>query len=62
MAILVFRCADCETVWNWEDEAQICCAPYPHDAYQCETCSAVYDDEMDADVCCLESAENDCAA
>lgn len=55
-ALECWRCPECREVYDWEDEAEECCAePAPAVTSQptCPVCAAEYTSHRDAADCCL---------
>lgn len=50
-----WRCDECHTWYDWEDEAHKCCAPSITEGYKCKACGAYHPDAADAEGCCVVS-------
>lgn len=55
--IEVWRCEECGTVHDDEDEANECCRPEITEGYQCGECGTFYVDEVDANNCCAQDGD-----
>jgi hypothetical protein len=62
MVTEVSCCGECDEAYDWETQAEECCAPRPYWAWRCDVCYEIYEDEADAIACCPEpnEHENDC--
>lgn len=47
-----YKCTECDTLWETQDEAQDCCPPEQIEAYKCGECEELYEDRDDAIDCC----------
>ncbi len=54
-----FRCDECGSVFEDDDNARECCQPRISEVYQCSVCHAVFDDESVADEHCWEHADDE---
>lgn len=49
-----YRCNECGSVYDEEDEALDCCPPTISTVYACDVCDTVYDTEEQAETCCQD--------
>lgn len=48
-----YRCDECRTWHDNEDDARDCCRPSITEGYQCDTCKTYHLDNLEAEQCCL---------